>query len=65
MNCPLCHYVLNESFGEAVHPNDKNYGITLYCSAPKNKCPAQEVVGHGQTAKAAYDVILEKYAKKR
>lgn len=42
-----------------MHPGDSDFGITLYCN--NKQCTAQEVVGHGDNARQAYDVVLAKY----
>ena len=49
--------------GEKMHPNDRNYGVTLYCLG--DACPAQEVFGHGKGEKEAYEVILLKFTRDR
>ena len=61
--CPLCKAELDEYMGEATHPNDSAFGVTLDCG--NKKCPAQEVMGHGKTADAAFRVIEQKFAGKR
>lgn len=65
MNCPLCQTPLAEIAGHAIHPGDPAYGLTLYCPAARNVCPAQEVMGHGDNAKGAYQVIQDKFNKKK
>lgn len=62
-HCPLCKSVLREHVGNAIHPSDPDYGITLDCS--NLQCPAQEVMGHGNKAKDAYQVILERFCNER
>lgn len=60
-NCPVCQCELSEVAGNRLHPGDKNYGMTLFCSAMS--CPAQEVMGHGNNVKDAYEVITQKFKK--
>lgn len=57
--CPLCKSELGCMDGEKMHPNDRNYGVTLYCF--NMGCPAQEVMGHGGKEKEAYEVIMAKF----
>ena len=61
--CPLCKVELTLQYGTQVHPNDPNYGVTLYCA--NRKCPAQEVSGHGKNEKDAFLTIEQKYMGKR
>jgi len=61
--CPLCRSELVGMDGEKMHPNDRNYGVTLYCLG--DACPAQEVFGHGKGEKEAYEVILLKFTRDR
>ena len=58
-HCPLCEAELASMLGEAIHPGNADYGVTLWC--PSDKCPAQEVMGHGDNAKKAFDIIKDKY----
>lgn len=57
--CPLCKSELVGMDGEKMHPNDPNYGYSLFCLDVK--CPAQEVMGHGRNEKEAYEVIQAKF----
>lgn len=57
--CPLCKSELAGMDGEKMHPNDRNYGYSLFCL--NVGCPAQECFGHGRNDKEAYEVILAKY----
>lgn len=59
MNCPICKAPLVSMEGNTMHPGDSDFGITLYCN--NKQCTAQEVVGHGDNARQAYDVVLAKY----
>ncbi len=58
-SCPMCGAELVESFGNQVFPGDRKHGVTLTC--PSYTCPAQEVMGHGDNAKEAFEVITHKY----
>jgi hypothetical protein len=60
--CPVCNEVLREQVGTVLNPGDIKYGITLDCE--NKNCNVQEVAGHGDNAKKAYDIILMKYSKK-
>lgn len=57
--CPLCGATLANMDGDTLHPGNPEHGVTLWC--PNDKCPAQEVFGHGESAKKAFDIIKEKY----
>ena len=59
--CPLCDAEFVGTDGETMHPGDPNYGRTLAC--PNTDCPAQEVMGHGDNDKQAFEVIKQKYHK--
>ena len=53
-----------EQAGNQPHPGDVKYGVTLYCNFCD--CPAHEnVQGHGDNLKGAYEVVTQKYGKKR
>jgi len=60
-HCPLCQTQLVEQVGNVMHPGDPKYGINLHC--PSLTCPAQEVAGHGDSVKAAFEVVKAKYKK--
>lgn len=60
--CPICGEEMKGMDGEKMHPNDANYGYTLFCV--NYKCSAQEVFGHGDNEKKAYEVVMLKYVKK-
>lgn len=59
--CPLCKVEMEPMDGEKMHPGDSKYGVTLYCI--NMECPAEEVFGHGDKIKDAYEVVIAKYAK--
>jgi hypothetical protein len=63
MNCPVCKKPLVTVRGGAIDPLD---GFTVYCATPHGKeigqCSAQEVSGHGRTAKDAFEVITDKFS---
>lgn len=61
--CPLCQVELREQFGTKLHPGDEKFGITLDCV--NVNCKAQEVMGHGDKAKDAYQVILDKFIRRK
>lgn len=58
-SCPLCSAELVEQVGNVMHPGDAKYGVSLHC--PSLQCPAQEVAGHGDNAKAAFEVVTDKF----
>jgi len=60
-NCPICNGELKESNGNQLHPGNDKYGVMLYC--PDKDCTAEEVMGHGDNWKQAYDIIIHKYKK--
>ncbi len=57
--CPVCKGELTVVRGQQLNPLD---GFSVYC--PHKACPAQEVSGHGNTEKAAYEVVKEKFTKR-
>lgn len=57
--CPLCQAALAVMPGESLHPGDPKYGVSVWC--PSSACPAQEVSGHGDNAKEAFEVITHKF----
>jgi len=59
--CPICNVPLVSMLGHKMHPNDPNYGITLYCA--NIKCSAQEVFAGGKNEEDAYEVIKVKYIR--
>ena len=58
-NCPLCKSKLEGMYGEKMHPGNKNYGYTWFCV--NLGCPAEEVFGHGDNEKKAYEIVMSKY----
>lgn len=54
--CPVCHKEMSVGMGDGYN---KENGVAVYC--PHKDCPAQEVAGHGRTAKEAYIIVREKY----
>ena len=46
-------------YGEKMHPGNKNYGYTWFCV--NLGCPAEEVFGHGDNEKKAYEIVMSKY----
>ena len=61
--CPVCKVPMVGMDGEKMHPDDKNYGYTLYCV--NSQCTAEEVFGHGDNEKKAYEVVVAKYGGKK
>jgi hypothetical protein len=59
MICPICNSELVTQWGNQMHPNDDNYGVSVFCN--NKECAAQEVAGHGDTAKQAYQIVREKF----
>lgn len=62
-NCPVCKTELKTQFGNQLHPDDDKFGITMYC--PNKQCTAQEVAGHANKIEDAYQVILDKFPKRK
>jgi hypothetical protein len=59
-NCPFCNTELLTNIGNHTHPNDPEYGLTLYCG---NRMCKIDVSGYTRTTNpaAAYEVIEDKY----
>lgn len=57
--CPICKTELKEQLGNKLHPFDTNYGVTLFCA--NKQCSAEEVMSHGDKAKDAFQVIVDKF----
>ena len=60
-NCPICDAELKGSDGNQIHPGNDKYGVMLHC--PNKGCTAEEVMGHGDNLKQAFEVIFHKYKK--
>jgi hypothetical protein len=58
-NCPLCNSQLHLQYGNAIHPNGRNFGITLFCV--NLSCAAQEVAGHGDNEDKAFTIVQQKF----
>ena len=58
--CPLCKIELSTQFGNYFHPNNPDYGLTLFCN--NNLCNV-EVFGYtrGKNLKDAFEIITDKY----
>jgi len=54
--CPICKVELVSAPGNQLSAIE---GVTVYCSNPK--CPCEEVAGHGNNEKSAYQIIKEKF----
>jgi hypothetical protein len=64
MNCPLCGTELKVMNGNSMHVTDPKYGVTVWCPGEHPRiCPAQEVMGHGNNLREAYEIVLTKYKK--
>jgi hypothetical protein len=57
--CPVCGLQMTQMFGERMHPNNSDFGVTLYC--PNLECSAQEVMGHGRTVVEALEVVQNRF----
>ena len=57
-NCPICKEEM------AVGHSEKGIEDGIYIWCRNEKCPAQEVMGHGFKEKDAWEVIQQKYVKK-
>ena len=62
-NCPICQSILVSQVGDQAHLQNPEFGIILYCQ--NRQCSAQEVMGHGNKEKDAYQVILDKFVPRR
>ena len=62
-SCPVCKVELSQQYGTQIHPNDEKHGIMLYCG--NGECAAQEVAGHANKVQDAYQVILDKFTKRK
>jgi len=62
-NCPLCGKEMTSVDGESIHLGNTKYGVTIFCH--NKECPAQEVSGHGNNLKDAYEVVIHKFGKLR
>lgn len=61
MNCPICEGEMSERFGNQIYPDDPKHGVMVHC--PHLACLAQEVIGHGDNVKQAFEIVLQKYKK--
>jgi hypothetical protein len=63
--CPICNEELVQYFGNGFreHDGDPDAGVFLNCN--NLKCSAQEVRGHGNNVKIAYEVILQKFVARK
>lgn len=60
--CPVCGVEMLHVMGNKIHPGDKNYGVSLICSR-KECASTEEVCGHGDKAKDAYEIAVEKFSR--
>ena len=62
--CPICDQPMMALNGQVLDPKD---GVTIFCNTPHGnqpgQCSAQEVFGHGNNEKAAYEIVKDKYKK--
>lgn len=63
--CPICNEEMSEYYGNGIteHDGDSKFGTFLACG--NLKCTAQEVKGHANNVKNAYEVILQKYVARK
>lgn len=54
-NCPICQNEM--AVGQS--PKGPSDGVYIWC--PADKCPAQEVMGHGANEKAAWEIVQQKF----
>lgn len=60
--CPICSGEMIEILGDKMHPGDGKFGVILEC--PSRACPAQEVAGHGDNVKQAWEIVQSKFKRK-
>ena len=61
--CPICKVPLKKVWGSKMNQNDPKFGVTVFCG--NLKCSAQEVMGHGEKEKDAFEVVWAKFVKRR
>jgi hypothetical protein len=54
--CPMCGVPLVSAPGNQINALD---GVTVFCE--NAECPCDEVFGHGNNEKSAYQIIKEKF----
>jgi hypothetical protein len=57
--CPVCKGMLVAQIGNVIHPGDPKFGVGLHC--PHVTCPAQEVQGHGDNEKHAFEIVTDRF----
>jgi hypothetical protein len=57
--CPVCQGFLTSQIGNILHPEDLKFGVGLHC--PHLTCPAQEVMGHGNNEKHAFEIVTDRF----
>jgi len=57
--CPVCKGNLHACFGESIHPNNPEFGVTVFCAS--KLCPAQEVMGHSNNEKNAFEIVTDRF----
>lgn len=61
--CPICDNEMSLFAGDKMHPGDPLFGVTLSCE--HRECTAQEVMGHGKKVEDAWEVVKEKFLKRK
>jgi hypothetical protein len=51
--------MLVSQIGNVIHPGDPKFGVGLHC--PHVTCPAQEVQGHGDNEKHAFEIVTDRF----
>lgn len=57
--CPVCNELLHSQFGTQIHPDNADYGVVVFCRS--SSCPAQEVMGHGDNEKKAFEIVTDRF----
>lgn len=61
--CPVCSHEMSLFAGDKMHPGNPSFGVTLSCEY--KECTAQEVMGHGKKVEDAWEVVEEKFLKRK
>jgi len=56
-NCPVCAARLHAQPGHQLSATE---GVTVFCA--NEECPAQEVAGHGDNEKKAFEIIHQRFS---
>ena len=57
--CPVCNGFLHAEFGTQINPGNPDFGVTIDCKS--KTCPAQEVMGHGDNEKKAFEIVTDRF----